>query len=182
MEDYRKHGKWVGNETLDGNCSIPEALFESTVTKPEDLFGYIRYCFFDGSNDTKEYATSLSSKIWSHVDTDYYGRCFTFKPTKEMIKLGINRIYLSLKKSSFVFFHTNGMFDTKTYGRISQLFVPLFKKFNLDLDFTVYSMLDIGGKPCKTEPGFDQDLCIESQLDKKLLTKVALIYFRTLRK
>ena len=32
-------------------------------------------------------------------------------------------------------------------------------------------MLDIGGKPCKTEPGFDQDLCTESQLDKKLLIK-----------
>ena len=34
-------------------------------------------------------------------------------------------------------------------------------------------MLDIGGKPCKKEPGFDQDLCTEAQLDKKLLTKVA---------
>ena len=51
--------------------------------------------------------------------------------------------------------------------------VPSSKKFNLELDFTVYKMLDIGGKPCKTEPGFDQDLCTEAQLDKKLLSKVA---------
>ena len=114
VDDYRKFGKWVGNdETLDKSCSNPKALFESIATKPEDLFEYIRYKYFDGSNDTKDYAISLSSKIRSHVDTDYYGRCFTFKPTEKMIKSGINRIYLSLRKSSFVFFHMNGMFDTK---------------------------------------------------------------------
>ena len=113
MNDYRKHGKWIGNATLDANCTNPEVLFESIVTKPEDLIYDIQYSYFDGSETTHEYATSVSSKIRSHVDTDYYGRCFTFKPTEKMIKSGINRIYLRLRKSSFVFFHTNGMFDTK---------------------------------------------------------------------
>ena len=113
MKDYKKHGKWVGNATLDENCTNPEALFESIVTKPEDLISVIEYSYFDGSETTVEYGTSVSSKIRSHVDTDYYGRCFTFKPTEKMIKSGINRIYLRLRKSSFVFFHTNGMFDTK---------------------------------------------------------------------
>ena len=32
-------------------------------------------------------------------------------------------------------------------------------------------MLDIGGKPCTPETGFDKDVCAESKLDEKSLEK-----------
>ena len=47
--------------------------------------------------------------------------------------------------------------------------IPIFKTFYLDLDVTVYNMLNIGGKPCRTEAGFNKDVCTESRLDKKSL-------------
>ena len=62
MDDYRTHGKWVGNATLDENCTNPEALFESIVIKTEDLIGYIVYFFIDGTSI--EATTQMT-----HVDT-----------------------------------------------------------------------------------------------------------------
>ena len=168
--DYRK-GNWVGIATEDENCTDPEALFESIVSKPEDFFNYIVYDYFDGSKVTKEFAKSVSSKIRSHIDTAEYGRCFTYKPTEDMIKSGIKKITFSLLKNSAIFFHSNGMFETMLNSDITKFFAASSKAFSLNLDFTVYKILDIGGKPCKTEAGFDRDTCTESKLDKKSLEK-----------
>ena len=43
----------------------------------------------------------------------------------------------------------------------------------LDLDFTVYEMLDFGGQPCETEPEFNQDDCTKTKLEKKSLEMFA---------
>ena len=166
MKDYRYGGKWVGNE----NCTNPEKLYESIIAKPEDLFQKISYSYLDGTPNTVENATSASSKIRSYFDTAIHGRCYTFKPTEEMLKSGIIHINLNLTKSVPIYFHTNGIFETNPYTPTSILASPS-KKMYLDLDFIIYSMLDIGGKPCVTEPGYEKDSCTESKLDKTSLEK-----------
>ena len=171
MDDYTKYGKWVGKETVDENCTNPEALFESIATKPEDLISYISYNHFDGSK-ALEYVNSSSSKIRSYVDTPYNGRCFTFLPTTKMIKLGIKEIVVGgVKRKCKIYFHTNGMFEKNLHRHITHFYsYPSSKKY-LDLDFVVYKMLDFVGNPCNTEPRFNQDACTETILEKKSLEK-----------
>ena len=166
MDDYKHDGKWVGNANLDENCTNPEILYESIVTKPEDIFDYIRYVYFDGS-EVYDIDTYKSSKISSYVDY-FRGRCYMFNPTEEMIKTGIKMIELQLRQSSYIYFHSKGLFKTKMYN-IPRFYASSSKDISLDLDFTVYNMLDIGGKPCTAETGFDKDVCAESKLDKKSL-------------
>ena len=148
-------------------------MFESIVRKKEDILTYIRYRYFDGSNETKEYTTTSSalSKIRSHVDSDLYGRCLTFSPTENMIKSGIRQVELKIKKTSWIFFHTNGMIETKTHtdSEITQIFASSYNKTYLDFDFTVYDMFDFGGQPCETKPKFNHDTCTESKLERKSL-------------
>ena len=148
-------------------------MFESIVPKKENILSYIRYRYFDGSKETKEYATSVSSKIRSNVDSDYYGRCLTFSPTQNMIKSGIRQVKLKIRKTSWIFFHTNGMIKTKTYtdSELTQIFASISNEIYLDLDFTVYDMFDFGGQPCETEPKFNHDACTEAKLNKKSLEK-----------
>ena len=169
---YRWTGKWAGNTSLDENCTNPDALYESIVAKPEDLFQEIEYNYLDGSAKLVESATATSSKIRSYVDVADHGRCYTFKPTEQMIKSGIKRIELKPKpknKRLTLYFHTNGIFETKMNNHNDQFFVNSTSRIDLNLDFTVYNMLDIGGQPCRTETGFDKDACTEFKLDKKSL-------------
>ena len=166
--DYYTHGKWVGNATLDENCTDPKALFESIVTKLEDLLSFIAYRYFDASETTHEYATTAPSKIIrSHVDTNDHGRCYTFSPTNQMIKSGIKQIILGVRKKSRIYFHTNGMFANKAHRHMTRILAIPSEGMNVDLDFTVYDMLDFGGQPCEIEPTFHQDACMETKLNKK---------------
>ena len=173
MDDYNSHGKWVGNATLDENCTNPKALFESIVPKSEDFISNIKYIYLDGSETTVEHVTSASSKIMSNVETDFmrYGRCFTFSPTEKMIKSGIKKITVDQLKTSIIYFHTKGMFKKELHGDITSILSLSYKHTYLDLDFTVYEMLDVGGQPCETESGFNQDDCTETKLEKKSLEK-----------
>ena len=147
-------------------------MFESIVQKHEDILSHIEYSFFDRSKKTKEDITSTASKIKSQVDSDYYGRCLTFLPTEDMIKSGIRQVILKVKATSGIFFHTNGMFETKMSTKsFSQIIVNKSDKTTLDLDFTVYDMYDFGGQPCETEPKFDHDACTKAKLKRKSLEK-----------
>ena len=56
LEDYTKNGKWVGINSKDENCSNPKALYESVISKPEDMFYDIKYLYFDGFNSTEIWA------------------------------------------------------------------------------------------------------------------------------
>ena len=89
-----------------------------------------------------------------------------FNPTGKMIKSGIKMINVQLLQSSNFFFHTKGMFKIKNYN-IPRFHASFSKDTELELDFTVYNMLDVEGKPCETETEFDKDACTQSKLDKK---------------
>ena len=78
-----------------------------------------------------------------------------------MIKSGIKQIKLHLLKSSNIFFHNNGIFESKMNSH--SIFANSRKEIDLDLDFTVYNILDTREQPCGTETGFDKDACIEQR-------------------
>ena len=105
-----------------------------------------------------------------YVDTETYGRCYTFQPKEQSIKSGIMQIQLNLHDSSNIFFHTNGMFKTDIFTA-TNVRVDAPSEIELDVDFTLYNMFDFGGKQCTTEPRFNKDACTESKLDVKSLEK-----------
>ena len=111
------YGNWVGNNSnLDENCTNPKGLYELIISKPENLYWSISYRYFDGTTST-EYVSNTSSEIRSHIDTIFYGRCFTFNPTTEMIRLGIQMVELQLMTQSTIYVHTKRLFQTVRYNR-----------------------------------------------------------------
>ena len=58
------------------------------------------------------------------------------------------------------------MFKIKNYN-IPGFHASISKNIDLELDFTVYNMLDVGGQPCDTEIDFNKDSCTQNKLDKK---------------
>ena len=63
IETYNKYAKWSGKGSE--NCTDPAKLFESIVTKPDDLIYYIRFSFFNRVKRYKAFINSTSKKTWS---------------------------------------------------------------------------------------------------------------------
>ena len=163
------YGNWVGNNaTLDENCTNPKGLYESIISKPENLYWSISYRYFDGTIST-EYASNTSSEIRSHIDTIFYGRCFTFNPTTEMIRLGIQMVEFQFLKQCTIYVHTKRLFQM--VKDITEIIVPKNSMIKMDIDYEVYNMLDFGGQPCNAEPEFDKDFCTQDAFEKKALEK-----------
>ena len=63
MRSYYNEAKWSG--TGNENCTDPVKLYESIVTKPEDIITYIRYYFFNREKTYTAKINSISQKTWS---------------------------------------------------------------------------------------------------------------------
>ena len=164
LKDYTEKGKWVGYYSKDENCTDPEALFESIVTKPKDLVYYINYRYFEPNVKSLMSYTQIPSEIWTYTDTQKYGRCFTAKPTAKMIGYGIREIRMRFWKAVVVFFHTAGMFETarqSTYLKIGSN-----RKFSVDLEHETFEMLDFGGEPCQNDQDYNKDKCTQLHFEK----------------
>ena len=78
FDEYYKLGKWTSE-----NCSDPQNLFESIVSKLEDVVGHTSYEYFDTKKDTIKIETKDLAKEWQAYDNADYGRCFTLSPSKK---------------------------------------------------------------------------------------------------
>ena len=63
LRSYYNEAKWSG--TGNENCTDPAKLYESIVTKPEDIINYLRYYFFNRSKTYTAKIDSISQKTWS---------------------------------------------------------------------------------------------------------------------
>ena len=70
LKSYYDDAKWSGRG--NDNCTDPAKLYESIVTKPEDIINYIRYYFFNRSKTYTAKVTSKSKKTWSYRYELYY--------------------------------------------------------------------------------------------------------------
>ena len=52
MHDYRDHGKWVGNGSLE--CKNSSTLFEKVVAKPENLIHKFTYYLYNDTSFEKQ--------------------------------------------------------------------------------------------------------------------------------
>ena len=79
---YKNSGQWTGIGNI--SCTDPKVLFESVVINARDLIDYVEFQYFDNKK-TQRFSPTSSNGIWKKTDLEYYGRCFTAKPTKKMI-------------------------------------------------------------------------------------------------
>ena len=101
FDDYRYGGKWIGN------CSDPKEFFESIAIKLEDLVTFLGYRYFDGDAEAYiEDNPEVLNNLWTHTDSQAYGRCFSLVPTLDHIKLGIQEISITVLSGVHVFLHT----------------------------------------------------------------------------
>ena len=107
MKSYKK-SNWsgIGSET----CTNPQTLFKSIVSfnKPEKIIKEVRFSYYDTKNKDKFDTNNLTEKILSYVDEPFYGRCYTLKPTTEMLSKGIKEIIIKYLEDMTILFHTPG--------------------------------------------------------------------------
>ena len=107
MNSYKK-SNWsvIGSET----CTNPKVLLESIVSfdKSEKIIKEVKFSYYDTNNKDKFDTNNLTEKILSYVDEPFYGRCYTLKPTTEMLSKGIKEIIIKYLEDMTILFHTPG--------------------------------------------------------------------------
>lgn len=154
MED----GRWTGFR--GENCTNPKILFESSISQAEEWIDYVQYFYFDNHNP--DLINPDNHTIWTPVDVKKYGRCFTARPTEQMLDHGIREIHFKTFTRSLVFFHQHGLFETSRIRTFVD--VALTRKIDVDFVFEVFKMLDFGGDKCDKDPKYDKDSCMHRQL------------------
>ena len=111
---------WTGDLLYTGendNCTSPNKLFEYIVAKPSDLLRRAYFYYLKG--DRTKVNPDLKNGLISQLDHEWYGRCFTIRPTQDMIRRGIKAIviYSKVIKSYVpaVYFHEPGAFTWQSY-------------------------------------------------------------------
>ena len=102
----------------------------------KDMIGYLKFIY---SNKTKPEETFLTdASVWSIIDHETCGRCYTATPTENMIKHGIVQIDLEVLNGIVMYSHTPGMFITSQQK--ANLQIPPNKKrrrIQVDLEHEV---------------------------------------------
>ena len=106
LKTYKK-SKWSG--TGSEICTNPKILLESIVTldKPEKIIKEIKFSYY-GTETKDKFEINDLTKILSYVDEPFYGRCYTIKPTSDMLSKGIKEIIIKYLDDMTILFHTPG--------------------------------------------------------------------------
>ena len=155
-------GKWIG--TGNENCTNPKLLYESIVIKAENLISEIKYAYFDDKGKLTISPLHQNS-ILTNNDIGKYGRCFTAKATKSMIKKRIRKADVKVLKNARVFIHHSSIYQTSR--RTMAFLAKKGKKISVDVEYQVFEMLDYGGIPCVHECDYNKDRCTHDFLERK---------------
>ena len=162
---YTKHAVWsgIGNES----CTDPRLLYESIVSKQEDIFMYSISLEFFQKEYTEILDTEGPNKMLNIFDTYFnvYGRCFTMQPTPDYISYGVKKISITLGREVDLYFHTPGMFETGI--EIVKIQPGMYYRKEMEIDYEVFKMLDYQGESCINYNGYNRDLCEHENLEKR---------------
>ena len=113
--------------------------------------------------------------FFSPIDTNNYGRCYTFKPPEKNLKDGIYRIRFALKAKARIFVENNGVFGVKRSAEDNFLDVSPSEKYHVKIDHNLYKMLDFQGVPCNNEKDYRLDKCVLKELEKESLKRIGCV-------
>ena len=168
--EYKNKAKW-SNQTIE-NCGDPKSLYYNIIWKLEDLISKVDVNSFDMSKTTfKENITAL----FTPIDSNPYGRCYTFQPPEQSLKDGIYRMKLIFKAEARVFVINNGVFGVKRAADSKFIDVYPNKTSRVNVEYSLYKMLDFQGIPCNNEKGYLLDKCVLNGLEKASLEMIGCV-------
>jgi hypothetical protein len=115
------------------------------------------------------YFKDNKTAFFSPIDSNAYGRCYTFQPPEQSLKDGIYRIKFIIKAEARVFVNNNGVLGVKRAADSKFIDVYPNKKILVNVDYSLYKMLDFQGIPCNNEKGYPLNKCVLGGLEKESL-------------
>ena len=168
-KQYKLWSKW-SNQTIE-NCGDPKSLYYNITWKLEDLISKVQVFSFDLSKTAFKDITAL----FSPIDKSAYGRCYTFQPPEQNLKDGIFRMRFIAKAEARVFINNNGVLGVKRAADSKFIDVYPNKKSRVNVEYSLYKMLDFQGVPCNNEKGYLLDKCVLNGLEKESLKMIGCV-------
>jgi hypothetical protein len=166
-QEYSKKAKW-SNQNIE-NCGDPKSLYYNIIWKLEDLISKLQVYSFDRS---KIVFRDNITALFSPIDKSAYGRCYAFQLPEQNLKDGIYRIKFIIKAEARVFVNNNGVFGVK-YSKFIDVYPK--KKILVNVEYSLYKMLDFQGIPCNNEKGYLLNKCVLNGLEKESLKMIGCV-------
>ena len=164
---YKNKAKW-SNQTMK-NCGDPKSIYYNIIWKLEDLISKVQVYSFDMSRIAfKDNKTAL----FSPIDSNTYGRCYTFQPPEQSLKDGIYRMKFFVIAEARIFVNNNGVLGVKRAAESKFIDVYPNKKTQVNVEYSLYKMLDFQGTPCNNEKGYLLNKCVLNGLEKESLKMI----------
>ena len=159
------------NKTIE-NCRNPRLLYYNIIWKLDELISKVKIYSFNMSNIVFK---DNKNSLFSPIDTQNYGRCYTFLPPEQNLIDGIYRIRFVLKTKARIFVESNGVFGVKRSAENNFLDVSPLEKYHVMIDHSLYKMLDFQGVPCNNEKGYRLDKCVLNGLENESLKRIGCV-------
>ena len=167
---YKNKAKW-SNQTIE-NCGDPKSLYYNIIWKLEDLISKVQVASFDMS---KIVFNDNIAALFSPIDKSAYGRCYTFQTPEQNLKDGIYRIKFIVKAQARVFVNNIGVLGVKRAADSKFIDVYPNEKIRVNVEYSIYKMLDFQGIPCNNEKGYLLDKCVLNGLEKESLKMIGCV-------
>ena len=163
--DYISNAKWVGSGSL--LCQDPKKLNEAIIENADALVDYIQ---FETYNKGKgERIPITNSTIWAHIDRINHGRCYTAKPTKEIIRQGIEDVYIRTKTNARVYVHSPGYI--RTHRQVIYVDLGIGKEITVNVEHEVLNLLPRKKQYCNESANYLRDVCAEEKVAEMSMAK-----------
>ena len=169
-QQYKQESKW-SNQAIE-NCDDPKSLYYNIIWKLEDLVFKVEVASFDMS---KIVFNDNIAALFSPIDKSANGRCYTIQPPEQNLKDGIYRIKFIFKAEARVFVNNNGVLGVKRAADSKFIDVYPNKKSRVNVEYSLYKMLDFQGIPCNNEKGYLLNKCVLNGLEKESLKMIGCV-------
>ena len=173
FDQYQKDDAVWSNQAIE-SCKDPESLYYNVwnIWKSKDLISSVKIKSFKGSST---WFLGNETALFNPVDKRFQGRCYTFLPPEQNLKEGIYEIKLFVKANARVFVNNNGALGVKPAEATNFDDVSLNNTHKVNVDHSLYKVLDFQGSPCNNEKTYSLHKCVFNGLEKESLKSIGCV-------
>ena len=172
-KQYQRDEAVWSNQAIE-HCRDPESLYYDVwnIWKSEDLISSVQIKSFKRSIS---WFLGNETALFSPIDVRFQGRCYTFLPPEQNLKEGIYEIKISVKAKARVFVNNKGTLGVKTEATTNFVDVSLNNTHKVNVDHSLYKVLDFQGSPCNNEKTYHLRKCVFNGLEKDSLKSIGCV-------
>ena len=174
IKQYHRDAAAVWSNQAIENCRDPESLYYNVwnIWKSGDLLLSVKIKSFKGSSTL---ILGNETALFSPVDLRFHGRCYTFLPPEQNLKEGIYEIKLFVKAKAKVIVSNNGVLGVRPAAATNFVDVSLNNTQKVNVDHSLYKVLDFQGSPCNNEKTYRLNKCVLNGLEKESLESIGCV-------